>query len=534
MSLTDARTVEAGAEIEADLCIIGGGAAGIALVREFIGAPFRVALLESGGLRFARRPQRLYVGENVGLPNYATAHSRFRMFGGSTTRWSGQCRPLDDIDFEARDWVLFSGWPFDGTHLAPWYRRAQTVCNLGADGFEAAAWLDRAPALPLGGGDLETVVFQFGHPTDFGQSYRSEIEAAANVQVLLNANAVEIEPDADLRQARAVAVQTFAGGAFRVRARAVVLAGGGIENARLLLASNRVAPAGLGNEHDLVGRFFMDHPYLTTGYLAPADPAHARGLHVIETFKRAGSEQRAHVGFALAERILRQERLNGCVAYFIRRFHAETAPEYFSRGGKALAHLREFLTDKVPDRQIGRHLRNVAQGYREVGITLARRTGDLLRPRRCLALRTIVEATPRPDSRVTLSDQRDELGMPQVRVDWRLNPEDRRGLDRLRAVLHAVVRDRGLGTLVDDPSNDETGWPPSMVGGKHHMGTTRMHADPKEGVVDPDCRVHGLANLYVAGSSVFPTSGYANPTLTIVALALRLADHLKARLRSPG
>jgi len=124
--------------------------------------------------------------------------------------------------------------------------------------------------------------------------------------------------------------------------------------------------------------------------------------------------------------------------------------------------------------------------------------------------------------------------MPRVRVDWRLNPEDRRGLDRLRAVLHAVVRDRGLGTLVDDPSNDETGWPTSMVGGKHHMGTTRMHVDPKQGVVDPACRVHGLANLYVAGSSVFPTSGYANPTLTIVALALRLADHLKARLPSPG
>jgi choline dehydrogenase-like flavoprotein len=123
--------------------------------------------------------------------------------------------------------------------------------------------------------------------------------------------------------------------------------------------------------------------------------------------------------------------------------------------------------------------------------------------------------------------------MPRVRVDWRMNPDDRRGLDRLRAALQAAVRDRRLGTLVDDPADDETGWPRSMAGGKHHIGTTRMHTDPKQGVVDPDCRVHGLANLYVAGSSVFPTSGYANPTLTIVALALRLADHLKTRL-GPG
>jgi choline dehydrogenase-like flavoprotein len=527
MSLTDARTLEAGAEIVADLCIVGGGAAGIALAREFVGGPLRVVLLESGGLEFARRPQRLYVGENVGVPNYATAHSRFRVFGGSTTRWPGQCRPLDAIDFEARDWVPFSGWPFDRAHLAPWYRCAQAVCHLGA------AWLERATAPPLDGDELEPVVFRFAHPTDFGRAYRGELEAAANVEILLNANAVEIEPDPGLRAVRAVAVRTFSGGAFWVRAAAVVLACGGIENARLLLASNRHTPAGLGNGHDLVGRFFMDHPYLTTGYLVPADPALARGLHVIDSFKRVGWEQRAHLGYALAEGVQRQERLNGCVAYFIRRLHSETAPEYFSPGGKSFAHLRDFLTDKVPDKQIGRHLKNLARGYREVGITLARRTADLVRPRRCLALRIIPEATPRPDSRVTLSDQRDELGTPRVRVDWRLNPDDRRGLDRLRAALQAVVRDRGLGTLIDDPSNDETGWPTSMMGGKHHIGTTRMHVDRTQGVVDSDCRVHGLANLYVAGSSVFPTSGYANPTLTIVALALRLADHLKAHLGRP-
>ena len=533
MSFTDARTVEAGAEIGTDLCIVGAGAAGIALAREFVGAPFRVVLLESGDVRFARRPQRLYVGDNAGLPNYATAHSRFRVFGGSTTRWPGQCRPLDAIDFESRDWVPFSGWPFDRAHLEPWYRRAGAVCHLSADDFEPAAWQGGAPALPLDGDDLEPILFQFGHPTDFGRIYRSELETAANIETLLHANAVEIVPEAGCREVRAVTVRTFAGSQFQVRARAVVLACGGIENARLLLASNRYAPAGLGNEHDLVGRFFMDHPYLTTGYLAPADPAHARGLHVIDTFKRVGWEQRAHLGYALAEGVQRQERLNGCSAYFIRRLHSETAPEYFSAGGKSFAHLRDFLTDKVPDKQIGRHLRNLALGYRDVGITLARRTADLVRPKRCLALRIIPEATPCPDSRVTLSDARDELGMPRVRVDWRLNPDDRRGLERLRAALQAAVRERGLGTLVDDPSEDETGWPASMMGGKHHIGTTRMHADPKQGVVDPDCRVHSLANLYVAGSSVFPTSGYANPTLTIVALALRLADHLKARLGRP-
>jgi len=531
MSLTDARMVAAGTRLDADLCIVGAGAAGIALAREFIDTSLQVVLLESGGLQFARAPQQLYIGDNVGLPNHLTAHSRIRMLGGSTTRWTGQCRPLDALDFEARDWMPFSGWPFERAHLEPWYRRAQTVCNLGPESFKPVAWLNGVSALPLGGGELETVLYRFAHPADFGQAYRDDLEAAANLQVLLNANAIEIEPDADLRQVRAVAVRTLAGGAFTVRGRAVVLACGGIENARLLLASNRSAAAGLGNQHDLVGRFFMDHPYLFSGYLVPADPAHSEGLSVIRTFKRVGWEQRAHLGFALAEPILRRERLNGAACYFVRRFLAETVPEYFSAGGKSLSHLRQLLADPpLPDRQVGRHLLSLVRGYREVGITLARLGADLVRPKRCLALRIVLEPTPRPDSRVTLSDQRDALGMRRVRVDWRLEPGDRRGLDRLRHALRDAVRDQHLGSLVEDPTNDPNGWPASMTGGNHHMGTTRMHVDPTQGVVDPDCRVHGLANLYIAGSSVFPTAGYANPTLTIVALALRLADRLKSRL----
>ena len=161
-----------------------------------------------------------------------------------------------------------------------------------------------------------------------------------------------------------------------------------------------------------------------------------------------------------------------------------------------------------------------------------RRAIELVRPQPRLALRTVIETTPRPDSRVTLGARRDRFGMPRIRVDWRLSADDLRGLNRLRAVLRREFERCGVGRLVDDESTDEAGWPSSMTGGKHHIGTTRMHADPHHGVVDPDCRVHGMSNLYVAGSSVFPTSGYANPTLTIVALALRLADHLKVRLRT--
>jgi choline dehydrogenase-like flavoprotein len=526
MTLVDARRFVPERPLQADLCIVGAGAAGIALAREFIGTRYRVAVLESGGLRYSGRVQRLYAGENVGVPSYALTYSRLRVFGGSTTRWAAQCRPLDPIDFEGRAGIADSGWPFDHRHLEAWYPRAQRVCMLGV--ADKRAWAPDPDALPLGD-ELEPVLFRFGYPRDFGRAYRDELERADNVDVLLHANAVQIQPAPDLRAVQAIVAQSLNGHALEVRARAYVLACGGIENARLLLASNRVAPAGLGNEHDLVGRFFMDHPYLTTGHFAPASGRHADGPHVIQSFKRAGVGQKCHVGFALSERVRRDERLTGCSAYFIRRLASETAPEYFSRGGKSRLRLAEFLEHRTSTgAELGRHLRNVATGWREVGLTLARRASDVIRPRYVLALRTVLETTPRPDSRVALTTARDRLGMPCVRVDWRISESDRRGLDRLRAAMGNAIRSRGLGVLVEDPHVDETGWPVSMEGGKHHMGTTRMHADPKRGVVGADGRVHGMANLYIAGSSVFPTCGYANPTFTVVALALRLADHLKA------
>jgi choline dehydrogenase-like flavoprotein len=531
MALLDARRLMPSEALETDLCIVGAGAAGITLAREFIGTRSRVLVIESGGLRYSDRVQRLYAGENVGLPSYALTYSRFRVFGGSTTRWVAQCRPLDPIDFEARPGIAHSGWPFDQRHLGAWYARAGAVCVL--DVVDERAWTPdpQEGELQLGNDELEPIRFRFGGTRDFGQAYRQALERSDNVDVLLNASVVEIEPASDLRSVRALQARTLQNQAFQIRAQAYVLACGGIENPRLLLASNRIAPAGIGNEHDVVGRYFMDHPYLTTGRFVPLSPQHADGPHVIRSFKQAGRNQTFHTGVVLNERIRRDEELTGCSGYFIRRLASETAPEYFSRGGRSWLRLKEFLKHRTwAGSDLGGHAWNVVKGHREVGLTVSRRMFEVIRPRFVLAFRTILETTPRPDSRVTLAHARDRFGKPCARVDWRITDNDRRGLDRLRQATAKAIESKRLGSLVEDPSVDELGWPNSMEGGKHHMGTTRMHVDPKQGVVDRDCRVHGTANLYVAGSSVFPTSGYANPTFTIVALALRLADHLKTRL----
>ena len=320
MPLHHARQLEFGATIEADVCIAGAGAAGIAIARELAGGNLRVALIEGGGRDLRHRHQALDMGANIGLEGYSLCRSRFRMFGGSTTRWGGQCRPLDALDFEAREGIAASGWPLTRAQLDDHYRRAQAVCNLGAYDYEPASWSgDERPTLPVDQRHLAVRIFQFSHPTDFGQAYGAELAAAANVDVYLEANVVEITVEDGARAVSGLRIATLNRRQLRVVAKAYVLACGGIENPRLLLASHSVVERGLGNQRDLVGRYFMDHPYFWVGRFEPAEPRFDRTLHVIEGYEGAGIEQRSHAALTLADDRLRAEGLNGCVAYFVRR-----------------------------------------------------------------------------------------------------------------------------------------------------------------------------------------------------------------------
>ncbi len=531
MTFLDARAVDTTAPVESDVCIVGGGAAGITLACDLLRRGLHIALIESGGQSADRANQRLYAGRNIGLPSYPLSQSRVRSWGGSTTQWAAQCRMMERLDFERREWIDHSGWPFDLTALLPYYERAAATCHL--TDFDVRD-PERLPddALSLTHPELRRVKFGFGHPTDFGTSHGETLRLDPRARVYLHANAVALELDDNARQLRSIAVRTLNGRSLAFRARAFVLAAGGIENPRLMLASRSVASAGVGNQHDLVGRYFMDHPYITTGYLVPADARAGDGHHVIRTFKRVGWEQTCHSGFTLSEAVQQGEALSGCVAYFIRRLASETTPDYYNPGNRARNRLRDaWRFRSTQDVAVGRDLMTMAGNAGDVLRTYTKRAAEIVRPKHLLALRTVVETTPRPDSRVLLDTRTDALGQHCAMVDWRTSDSDRRGLDRLRRTLAEAFAQQGLGQMVDDWSLNESGWPPSMEGGRHHMGTTRMHADPHQGVVDETARVHGVANLYVAGSSVFPTGSYVNPTLTIVALAHRLGDHLSGSLK---
>ena len=510
---SDARTLDDRTTVQADVAVVGGGPAGITLARAFAGSGVQVCVVEAGGLQPDAQVQALYEGENAGI-EYPLAVLRMRMFGGSSNHWGGYCRPLDPIDFEARDWVPHSGWPFGIEELASYYGPASDIVEVAPAEYRDMSYWARTTgdSLPQPAtGRMSMRFVHFSPPTRFGEKYGPELERAANVRVLLNANVVNIQALAEGRAVSGLDVRTLNGRTHRVTARYYVVACGGLENARMLLLSNDVLPAGLGNQHDLVGRFFMEHPHVpgfcevVVADLKRLPPIYRDRLAVHGHFVKAA--------FNPAESFLRQRRLLNAT------FQGGVAGEY-RRGGEAATQ-----TDKGPAHadMLMAAQRFLADPGGPGGVDDPDYLGVWM------GFGCACEQVPNPDSRVTLSEQRDALGLRRIRLDWRLTDQDRHSLLQHIRSLALEFGALGVGRMVMNVAEDSP-WPEVVAGGAHHMGTTRMHDDPHQGVVDRHCKVHGVDNLYVAGSSVFPTSGAANPTLTIVALTLRLADHLKGRL----
>lgn len=519
--IIDARSVSSGTIIETDLCIIGAGAAGITLAHECIDAPFRVVVVESGGMEFDSATQDLYEGRSVGDPFGDPMSSRLRYFGGTTNHWGGWCLPFEAIDFEPRgEEFPYHGWPFSKAQLDQFYARAQEVCQLGPYDYRPSRWgvrRDEVPP-PFAGPDFGVRIIQ-ENPLRFGPAYAPELRRAPRVTVYLHANAVHFDAGETETEVEAVAVKTLSGNAFTLRARFYILATGGIENAQLLLASGREGGKGLGNAHDLVGRFFMTHIACSGGTIIPADPYTNFDFATNDPY--VPGKYRVDRVLGLAPDAMRRLRLPNMLLGWSYKFapvrEAIDALSHLAHGegpgGSTLSDLWEVITN--------------FEGIQEFLVRKALLKEGI--PIESLALWCSSEQQPNPESRISLGSKRDRLGMPEVVVDWKLLPEDK---SKTVAILHLLATEIGrTGFGRFRPAwSDAHDWPTDLYGNEHHMGTTRMHRDPKLGVVDENCRIHGMANLYVAGSSVFPTGGSNNPTLTIVALALRLADHLRGKL----
>ena len=534
----DLRRRDEDSPIETDVCIIGGGTAGITLALEFDKYPFRTCLIESGGFRPNAPTQDLYRGESVGLPYEFGDGCRTRYFGGSSNCWGGWCRPMEEEDFAQREWVPNSGWPFAKSELVPYYERTQGILKLASSQFDTDSWIEAIGSpevrkIPFVTGRVVDGISQFSPPVRFGKLYRRQLARSKKVSVYLYANAVDLQTDGS-QTVRRLKVKTLSGREAIVSAKVFILAAGGIENARLLLASNSDWPSGLGNHNDLVGRFFMDHPRLFSGRIRFRENW-ARNLLYDFKYHYHNKEIAAHgtcvaAQFAIAPAVRAEEKLLNARVCFSSVLPGEESPA------------AEIL---LRTRRRFRRREKTSQSFTQDMLALAARPFDatsfvlahylnlrsLIKHSRFQA---IVEPIPDRDSRVMLSQQRDRLGMNRVRVDWRLGDLVKRTFDRTLAI---VAEELSLADVADvdlDPSIENGGWPKTFEkeGTFHHMGTTRMHDSAKQGVVDRNCRLHGTNNLYVAGSSVFPTAGANFPTITIVALALRLADHVAAKMTS--
>jgi len=515
--LMDLAQLEPDSTIDADIAIIGAGAAGIALACELAGSGRDTWLIESGDFDFDAPTQALYEGKNIGTPYPPLDVWRLRYFGGSTNHWGGYCRPLDPIDFERRDWVPHSGWPIERKDLDSFYARAQEYCQLGPYRYEPAAWpAVKDKVLPFAADKLATRLWQIGPPTRFGEVYRNRLVTAQDVRILMHANVLEIVANADASAVTSVRLSTLQGRTATLRPRTLIVACGGIENARLLLASSGVEKAGVGNRNDLVGRFFMEHPHAVAAYAVRKVDLERFALYYGQL--KQADRTVLHAKPGLAESLQRQQRLlNGCVdlGYGYDR----------SEGYLALRDLGKNLSSgRLPD-AFGRDLLDVLGDLDDAVAGLYRTAShDAV-----LWLASNSEQVPDPESRVTLGDERDALGMRRVKLDWRVSALEKQNVKAACRVVGEELARLGLARLKLDAwlLSDDPHWS-DIEGRAHHLGTTRMSDDPKQGVVDRNGRVHGYGNLYIAGSSIFPTSGYAHPTLTIVALAIRLADHLKA------
>lgn len=511
-----------------DFCIIGGGPAGLTLASALSGSGSSVLLVESGSWPPRAADAALARARSVGHPYFPVHTTRIRGLAGTSNHWyhavGFRARPLDEVDFEARAAVPHSGWPFGRAVLDPYYARAHEVCRLGPFDYEPSTWTGRAagPALPLGP-DVVTSVFQLTGTSAF-QDLGNQLLHDDETGVLLDATVVELEAGDAADEVRAARLRMPDGSEARVRARAFVLAAGGIENARLLLASRSSRPAGLGNDHDVVGRFFMEHLSVRSGDWRPLDPVHVTGPTPYRAHEVDGTEIHAKLSPSQDE-VRRRGLLNS--TFFLDAMDEGRA----STATLSAVTLKHALVDRpLPSHLLGhavttvRHLPDLMRVVRRQ-VAYRRGRGDRFADT-LIQLRAMSEQAPNPLSRITLDSKRDAHGVPLARLDWQLTELDRRSVREAQDLIDSALQRAGLGRLENRLGEEH---PPAEHRGQwHHMGTTRMHVDPRHGVVDPDGRVHGMRNLYVTGSSVFPTCGYANPTLTVVALALRLADSLRA------
>jgi choline dehydrogenase-like flavoprotein len=510
--------------VTADVAIVGSGAAGQTAARRLLARGCSVVLLESGGADYDAASADLNRGEVTGQHYHPLEQCRLRFFGGTTAIWGGRCAELDDIDFQRRSWVDNSGWPIGPGDIASYLAEARSLLDVDA----ADPSLSSDPLLEsLGGTELRVRWWKYDRGFDrFTIDRAADLEHHPRCTLMIHATVREVMLANDANSVDRLDGRTPDGRRIDIRARHFILAAGGIENPRILLNSTSVVGHGVGNGHDLVGRFFMEHPHARGGRIV--GKADWRWLAAFARRRVGGIE--FSPAMTPSDALQRREGLlNSSITVAARR----PPTDRYALAKRAYLHIKHNTSPDRRGRRLWKAARRLARAYtRRTGALhswLAKRVSGL-----DLALVIRAEQAPNPDSRIMLTGEKDAIGMNRVALNWQLSAADTDSVGSLVAALGRESQRLGLGTVepaawLSDPSRrwvtDEL-ISAHPIGGYHHMGTTRMADSARMGVTDGWGRVHGLPNLFIAGSSLFPTGGWANPTLTILALSLRTADRV--------
>lgn len=515
-----------GASDRFDVCVIGAGPAGISTALRIAERDdLRVCLLESGGYAFEEETQDLARAQEQGLAYYPFHETRVRALGGSTWSWGGVCTRFDEMAFEPRPWVPNGGWPLPQSAFDPYLDDALALCGISpADRAASVAEANTAfEAARLDDAVVAPFPVSFSRPVRFGMAYRARLEALPNLALKLHSTVTRLVVAGD----GITAVEGVGRGQapFRVEARSFVLAGGGIENARLLMTSGLGGPA--------VGRYFMEHPRVVNRFRIRSGDTPLGRL--------VGGGAAGTLRFyrlAIADAVQRSEGLLN--------YHANLQFGYVGQLSRQWPSVRRIAIVMRPPWNESPFFQDAGGGRlrlrsADLGVALRRPDLSLLSAigavtehpslRRYLEIWSATEQVPEGRNRLELTDRLDRNGVPEVRLSWTVGEAEERTYRRGLAILVSQLErlEPGLSSAaLDEPE----AWPDQLIGTWHHEGTTRMQDDPSIGVVDRDCRVHRLENLFVSGSSVFPVSGSTSPTVTITQLALRLGDHLAERLQS--
>jgi choline dehydrogenase-like flavoprotein len=505
-----------------EVCVVGAGAVGLMLATALSERGVDVLVLEGGGRREESASQSLQEGESVGHPFENIGVGRYRVLGGTTKYWGGQVVPFDAGVIGPRPWLGHAAWPIEPAVLEKYVLDAYRRLGLRrVELDDGEVWRKLGAVAPTLGPSADVVVTRWAKTTDFARLFRRQLRSREGPRVLLHANVVALELSHERDRVAAVHARNLRGDQVTVRARQFVLASGSLEIVRLLKHPLVDASLPPWSGSKWLGSPLIDHLHCPVGTVSVLD--YKRFHDLFDSIFIGGHKYYPRV--RLAPEVQRSEGLVDVAAEFLYETRDAEHLEYL----KSLPSLVRGSGNRASTwRDLARHI----AALRAIALPLTRRR---LRDRRSykptdavVTLAFSCEQIPLERSRVDLSDERDAVGMRRLRVDWQIDGRELRSMKRLAYVLKSELEERGIASISLDPrlENDDPDFASAIHDAIHQMGTTRMGRSPDQGFVDENLKVFGSENLHLVGATAFPSTGYANPTLTALALALRLADHI--------